>query len=426
MYKLRKREIISILAGTILEWYDFSLFGAMAPIIAKLFFPEESAVTSLLLTFSIFASGFLMRPIGAIIFGHIGDKYGRRPALSLTIIFMALPTTLIGVLPAWQSVGLLAPILLVILRLAQGMAASGEYPGAICFLTEISKTNNRGFFGSISVFGVVGGVFLGAMVNAVLSYFLTNMEIYAWGWRIPFLIGLPLGAIGWYLRYRLSESRIYTMAASETQELKAPFKEVMKHNFAGLVSITILFALPTVCFYMGFVYITTYLVSIHMITLHQALINNALSMVAYTIFIPTFGYLSDKINRKYMMLLGAIGLFAFLYPIFLLFLSGQNHLVLLGQILLALLIGVFVGPLAAISSESFSTLTRYSGIATGLNIGASIFGGTCPLVATYLIEVSGHGITPVFYPITLSIISFFIIITLKINQEKSLNEISNN
>lgn len=371
----------------------------MAPILAQLFFPSSTPILSLLATFGVFASGFIARPIGGIIFGHIGDRYGRRTALSLTILLMALPTTLIGLLPTFQTVGMLAPIILIILRLMQGVASSGEYPGAICFLTEIAPEARKGFWGSISMFGVAGGILLGSLMTSILFLFLSTEQMNAWGWRIPFLVGLPLGLIGWYLRYRVNESEIYIKAKLSNKNTTLPVTQLLKFNFGNLGRVIALFSLSTISFYLGFIYIGTYLVSMHKMTFHQALINNSLSTFVLISLMPVFGYLSDFINRKYIMFVGACSLLLLFYPIFKLFLSG-NHL--LGQMLLAVCIAIYVGPMAAATAEFFSTITRYSGVAIGLNIGASLFGGTCPLVATYLVHYSGIDMMPCVYPILLA------------------------
>lgn len=403
--------VLSILIGTILEWYDFSLLASMATIISVIFFPSKNAALSLMATFGVFASGFLMRPIGGALFGHIGDRYGRKEALSLTIILMAVPTTLIGLLPTFHAIGIVAPIILVFLRLIQGAASSGEYPGAICFLTEIAPVDKRGLWGSASMIGVVGGVFLGTLVNFLLSSNLSEQQLYSWGWRIPFLTGLPLGALGWLMRYKISETAVYKAAKATQKTLLFPLSHVFRFSYSNLIKIIILFSASTVIFYSNFVYVMTYLVRTHEISFRQSLLDNMLGVTALIIFIPFFGYLSDKLNRKLIILIGALCLSLFSYPIFVLLLN-QN---LWGQILSALFLAIFVGPLAATAAEVFSTCMRYSGISISLNVGASIFGGTSPLIATYLVYYSGHETMPAIYAATLGVICFFTILSMKSN-----------
>jgi MHS family proline/betaine transporter-like MFS transporter len=414
--------IISIVIGTILEWYDFALIGLMAPIISNLFFPSKSAIVSLLTTFCVFASGFLIRPIGGIIFGHIGDRHGRRAALSTTIIWMAVPTTLIGLIPTYHSIGILSPLILVSLRLIQGLASSGEYPGAICYLAEIAPPSKRGLWGSISMLSVNGGLLLGSLINFLLSSFLSSNQIIEWGWRIPFLLGLPLGIIGWYLRHKINESDIFASAKLAKESFKFPMKEIVKFNLKNLSKVIVLFSLGPVSFYLGFIYINTYLVSSGKISLNIAMMNNTFSMLVLLFFIPFFGYMSDKINRKYIMFAGASCLLIFFYPIFLLFLSGPFNL-LFGQMLLALFIAMFVAPISATTAEMFSTFTRYSGLSIGLNFGASFFGGTSPLLASYLVQSSGFAVMPCVYPILTALACLIVICYLPSNQKNLLNSI---
>ena len=395
--------IAGVLAGTILEWYDFSLIGSLAPIISTLFFPSASTTLSLLATFGVFATGFIARPIGGLVFGHIGDRQGRKRALSLSIFMMAIPTTLIGLLPDYHAVGMAAPIMLIILRFMQGFSSSGEYPGAICVMTEMAPENKRGFYGSIGMLGTVGGVFLGSIVTYTLTTLLSPDQINSWGWRIPFFLGIPLGFVGWILRRNMIDPSVFDSAAKH----KLPIREVIQKNPFSLFKIISLFSLSTISFYLGFVYITGYLVSTHQITLHEGLIDNAISTICLALLIPAFGYLSDKVSRQSMIIAGMIGLALFFYPIFVLFTSGN---ILLGQIMLAVVLALYVGPLAATAAESFDASCRYSGISAGINIAATVFGGTCPLVATYLMQETELLYAPSIYPIFIAIICLIIIL----------------
>lgn len=404
-----KLTIAGILSGTILEWYDFSLLGSLAAVISTLFFPPNSGVTSLLATFGVFATGFLARPLGGLIFGHFGDKLGRTSTLSLTIILMALPTTLIGLLPTYQTAGILAPIMLLTLRIMQGFATAGEYPGAMCLLSEMAPVNQRGFYTSLSMLGSVGGIFLGSMISSVFSSYLANDQLYSWGWRIPFILGAPLGIIGWFLRYKTHESIVFLTALKS----KLPLKDLLASQSPIVAKIILLFALINVSFYLGYVYIVGYLVSAHKLSLQQGFLSNAISTIALALMIPIFGYLADKINRYHLLMLGTVGLGTLFYPIFYLFMSGHFISLLTGQLALALLIAISAGPLASIIAESFPTSTRYTGISVVINIGATVFGGTCPLVATYLTQISMNPMIPCLYPIFISFI--FLCIYLKDN-----------
>tara|TARA_R110000868_G_scaffold353274_1_gene614511 strand:- start:6558 stop:7832 length:1275 start_codon:yes stop_codon:yes gene_type:complete len=423
MKKTNLLAVLSILMGTILEWYDFCLIAAMAPIISSLFFPAENTSLSLLATYGVFASGFLMRPIGSFIFGHMGDKYGRNAALSITIMLMAIPTTLMGLLPTFNQIGMFAPVSLIILRLIQGVASSGEYPGAICYLTESAPIDSRGFWGSISMFGVVGGMLLGSTINTCLLSMLTNEQVYSWGWRIPFLLGLPLTLIGWFVRYKLSDTSIFNAVKEQQEILQAPVKHLLKFNLVSVWKVTLLFSFSTVSFYMSFVYLGGYLVSLHKLSLHSVMKSTAISSLIFIMLVPIFGYISDKINRKVLMYIGTALLFLFYYPIFRFLMFSDYQGFLVGQILIALFVAMLVGPMAAMTSEMFSTSVRYSGVSLGLNIGASIFGGTCPLVATYLVHLTLNDSLPAIYPVIFAALSFVVIYTLEGRQHLLLSEI---
>lgn len=409
--------ILSILIGTILEWYDFSLFASMSPVIAQLFFPTKSPMLSMLAALGVFASGFLMRPLGAVIFGYVGDRYGRRNALSITILLMALPTTLIGLLPTYAAAGISISVGLVFLRLIQGLASSGEYPGAVCFLVEIAPAHRRGFWGSLSMFGVVGGLLLGSVINAILSACLSHEAMYAWGWRIPFLLGLPLGIVGWFLRYKVAESSVFKSAMMIQASSTFPLKQLLKQSSIPLLKLTLIFSLSTISFYLSFVYVNSYLISVNKLTFHQGLIVNISSTLVLILLVPFFGFLSDKINRKSVMLCGVSGLFIFFYPFFHLFLSGNLYDLMIGQWLLAIFIAMMSGPMAAVSTEIFSTLTRYSGVAIALNIGASFFGGTCPLIAAWLVRHFENEAMPAFYPMFFAFVVFVVLLSWKMNSE---------
>lgn len=399
MKKNNNITIAGILAGTILEWYDFSLLGSLAPVISTIFFPSSSASMSLLATFGMFATGFIARPLGGLIFGHIGDRQGRRQALSLTIILMALPTTLIGLLPTYKTAGVIAPTLLIILRVLQGLASSGEYPGAICVLTEMAPKDKRRFYASLSMLGVIGGVFLGSVINMLLSIYLSSEQLHSWGWRIPFLLGIPLGLIGGLLRYKLRDSLAFINAPKH----KLPVKDVVQNHAGNLIKIIMLFSLSAISFYMGYVYISGYLVSTGKITLHESMFSNSISTITMGIIIPIFGYLSDKFDSRKIMLAGVIGLSLLFYPVFILFTMGNFISLLIGQLILAFAISVFAGPLASTAADSFPIASRYTGVAVALNVGTSVFGGTAPFVAAYLVNLTGNLIVPCFYPIIISL-----------------------
>lgn len=415
---ISKKTIIILLLGGILEWYDFSLFGSLTPVISKIFFSKETAAIASLLLFSIFASGFLLRPIGGLFFGHIGDVYGRKKTISATIFLMAFSTGMIGILPTQANIGMLSPLLLIMLRMIQGLASSGEYPGSMCFLVETAPNKRQGLYGSLSILGAAGGIFLGTFTAFIFSSFLSNEQMLAWGWRVLFLLGLPLGLLGWYFRKQLRESEVFETAMSSIEKIKIPFKEIIEKEKSNLIRGIVLFSLPTALFCIGFIYIASYMANIKVITMQESLIDNALGVLSYGIFLPIFGYLSDIFDPKKIMLLGSILLLIFLYPTALLFASLKNEYILLGQGILGLLMAMSSAPIPIIVSKMFSTLTRYSGIALSVGLGSSIFGGTAPVIISYINKTTFTPFHFIFYPLLLSFL--FLIVIISLNKQNFL------
>jgi len=308
------KTILVCCIGSILEWYDFALFGLMAPVFTRIFFHAENE-KSLLLVFATFASGFLMRPLGAIFFGSKGDKQGRKSALSSTIIWMAISTTLIGCAPTYHQLGILAPIWLVVLRLLQGFSASGEYPNAITLMSEVSPPTKRGFFASFSVMGVVGGILLGSLSITLTNYFITHAEFEAWGWRIPFIASIPLGCLGYYLRYKLPESSFFEQLARNNNLSPSPIMHAISLNKRAFFETFSIYLLATVAFYTVFIYFSGYLAHVKEISLEKLSLINSINMGIMIFFVPIFGYLSDIFSRKAILLIGALCILIFTYPL---------------------------------------------------------------------------------------------------------------
>lgn len=396
MKEIHKAVIVCGL-GSALEWYDFSLFGVLAPIIASVFFPSGNQWTGLLLVFVTFASGFLMRPIGAIYFGRMGDQLGRKKALAITIILMAFSTSLIGFIPSYASVGFLSPLLVVLMRLIQGFSASGEYPNAIALMTELSPDGKRGYYGSLSVFGVVGGIFLSSFVVFLLTQGLNKEIIRQWAWRIPFLISAPLGLLGFYLRFKMNESPVFLALKQANQLAVSPIQETMQRQFKQTATVFSLFAFSTVGFYTVFIYINAYFTHLEIMSLKVLSLVNVLNMAVLLCLIPLFGYLSDKLNRKYFIVGGIVGLLIFSYPIFSLLMQASLWGLILGQFSFAVLLSIVVGPMAAFSAELLPSQLRTSGISLGLNLSASLLGGTAPLMAAFLVRELHTPMAPCYY-----------------------------
>jgi MHS family proline/betaine transporter-like MFS transporter len=399
--------------GNLLEWYDFAIYGFFAPVIAQLFFPSEDKLISLISTFGVFALGFLMRPIGSLIFGVMGDRIGRKRALEISVIMMAIPTTLIGLLPTVSQIGIAAPILLTLLRLIQGMSVGGEYTGSISFVVEHAPKNKRGFYSSWSVFTLLGGILLGSAVSSFITNVLPKEDIAEWAWRIPFLLGISLGIFGLYLRRGLDESPTFKNLKESGQLSDSPVREAFKYHWRTILTIVGSTCVGSVNFYIIFVYLTTFLTDETHIPLSKALDINTLSMVALLILTPTFGYLSDKVGRKPFLIAGCIIIAIFAYPLFRVLTIGNVTYDMLVQLVFALGLSMVFGPYGAMIVEQFPARVRMSAISIGYNLGFAVFGGTAPLLATYLIKETGNKLAPSYYLVLAAVVSLIVFVKLR-------------
>jgi MHS family proline/betaine transporter-like MFS transporter len=393
------RTVTAGAIGNALEWYDFGLFGYFAPIISSQFFPSADPGVALLNTFGVFAAGFLMRPIGAILFGHVGDRLGRKWALGLSVLLMAVPTALVGLLPTYHQIGLAAPLLLLLVRLLQGLSVGGEYVGSMSYLAESAPPGRRGFDSSwCNVSGGVGGL-VGAGLATVLTRLLTPEQVADWGWRLPFLLSIPAGLASWRLRQSIAESPCFTEVRREGQVARVPLRESLRGDRAAFLTIAGLSLLASIGWYLPWVWLVTWLDDINQPPLPQweALASGTLAGAILIILTPLGGALSDRIGRKPVILAGSVGYLVLPYPMFLCMSQGTFTAALSGQLVSAVLSALYGGASLAAFVELFPTRTRYSGLALSYNTAVAICGGTTPLVATWLVNVTGSTLTPAFY-----------------------------
>src|SRR6516165_7822200 len=412
-----RRAIIAGIAGNVMEWYDFSVYGYFATSIGRHFFPAQDAVSSLIAAFGVFAAGFLMRSLGSLLFGHIGDKMGRKAALTASVALMAIPTFLIGALPSYRQIGVTASVLLVLMRLLQGLSVGGEYTISSIFLVEHSATGHRGFFGSFAEVGACCGVLLGSALSALVTTVLDRAIVDSWGWRIPFLIGVAVGIVGLYIRRHVIEESAPRGGQRKTaSSIRETFTE-----WRTIVRLIGLGAVGAVGFYMSFVYVTTYLRQIDHIAQSTALDINTISMAALLLLLAPVGAVSDLCGRKPVLLAAAGGMFIMAWPLFWMLHHHAPFIILLGQLGFAVLSACFWGAVPATMVELVPERVRCTVLALGYNTGMAILGGLTPMVAVYTIKRSHYDLSPAFLLIAAAAVSFAVIIGLRETYKISLS-----
>lgn len=404
--KTQRNKIFLCVTGTVLEWYDFSLFACLAPVLLKVFFPLENHAVALMYTFMAFTVGFVVRPLGAVVFGHFGDKVGRKITLFSTIFLMTIATTSIGLLPVSTHSRTSLCILFITLRIIQGFAGSGEYAGIITMLSEFSSNSRRGLIASLGIFSAILGAMFGSLISIVISLITTEKQMLVWGWRIPFLLGFPLGVVGFLLRCKLHETNLFEREKQNGHLSFIPLLEVIKNYFSPLVIIMCLYILASVGYYINFIYLPNYLVSIDKISYHEGLITNLMFNFIYVIFLPLSGYLSDIIGRQIIMKISSLSLIFLAYPLFYIIFNLNTVFVFIGQGVMAFLIAIFVGPLASFSTELFPTKVRYTAIALALNLPNAIFGGLTPFICTLFLSLTHNNLAPSYYLMAAGLFAF--------------------
>ena len=400
-----KKTVIASSLAIILEWYDFSIFGFYAVLLSEIFFPFTDETTAILSTFMIFALSFLFRPLGSVITSSLGDRFGRKNAFIFTVILMTFPTVLIGLLPGYGSLGITAAVLLIILRIAQALSVGGERSATLSLLAEIAPPDMRGLYGSMSLFSTTAGILLASAVCGLVSSMLTKDQMMSWGWRIPFLLGAVSGLAAYSLRKTVRESNMFLELKRTGQTSKRPIIESLTGHWKPVLVIlaaTIMFA---VSFYLIFVYIPTFATRYGGMSLAQILNINTLNLALCTILVPLSGYLSDRIGRKPALIFGCAGEAVMGLLLFKVFAGNDMTLKIIVQFGAGFMNVIFAGGFAAFMVESFPTRVRMSGISMGNVIGFSIFGGSAPLIASYLIDRTGDVTAPGIYLAAASAVS---------------------
>jgi len=417
MKKLNKKIFLASMIGNALEFYDFTIYGFFVAIISPVFFPATDPLTSLISGFGVFAIGFFTRPLGAIFFGHIGDRFGRRKALSLTIIWMAIPTVIIGLLPTYQQIGIAAPILLTFCRVIQGFSAGGEYNGAGVFVIEHSPENKRGFLGAL----LTASGSMGALLASGIGMLFTLPFMPSWGWRVPFFLGGLIAVGGLYVRKQIDESPEFKQVYLQKKSHSLPVFSVLKENKISFLCTIGIGAMATVPFYIILAYMNPMLLTKGKVIASTMMLINALMSMICIISLPLMGYLSDKIGKSKVMIFAAILMILFAYPFFWVFENGSLTSIILFQAFMMILTEAYTGPSNAFMYKLFDTSKRYTGVALGYTLGLAIFGGTTPYISANLIKYFGSPYTPAFYLIGIGVLGLISVIGGRMRTHKISN-----
>jgi MFS transporter, MHS family, proline/betaine transporter len=389
-------QIVAAVIGNALEWYDFIVFGFFTVIIARLFFPAESQYASLLLTTATFGVGFFMRPVGGVLLGIYADRRGRKASLLLIIGLMTLAIAMIGLAPTYAAIGVAAPALIVIARLLQGFSAGGEFASSTAFLIESAPPQRRGFYGSWQMVGQGLAVLTGALLGALITRTLSPEAIESWGWRVPFLFGLVIGPLGLYIRRRLDETTAFLASRRADQQQK--LGAALTVHFRQALATFGLIICGTISFYVILLYMPTFARTQLHLPLDQAFSAQAISLACMIVLIPIFGALSDHIGRRPIMIGALILYFVLTYPLFSWMYANPSFTSLIVvQVLLCSLLGVFFGPMSTASAEQFQVHVRSTGLGVAYNLAVMIFGGFAPFFVTWLIQATGLPVAPAFY-----------------------------
>ena len=383
-----RRVVAASMIGTTIEWYDFFLYGSAAALVFnRLFFPEYDPLVGTMLAFATYALGFVARPVGGIVFGHYGDRIGRKRLLMLSLVLMGVATVLIGLLPTYAQIGIWAPIALILLRLVQGFAVGGEWGGAVLMAAEHGDAARRGFWASWPQAGVPAGNLLAAGVLALMAALQPEEEFLSWGWRVPFVLSALLVVVGWYIRNRVAESPMFEAAMDEAEAPpKAPAIDVVRERPMALLLGAGLRVGENISYYILTVFSLTYLVDVSHESRGLAL-NALLAGAAVQFFaIPFFAFLSDRIGRKPVYAFGGLGLAAWSFLMFPLLGSGNNGSIVLALVVGLVLHGAMYGPQAAFITELFPTRIRYSGVSLAYQLTAIFAGSLAPIIALALYQ----------------------------------------
>ncbi|MZD07863.1 glycine betaine/L-proline transporter ProP [Streptomyces sp. SID5785] len=427
-----RRAVKAASLGNAMEWFDFGIYSYLAVTIGHVFFPSGNDTVQLISSFATFAVSFLVRPIGGMVFGPMGDKIGRKKVLAMTMILMAIGTFAIGLIPSYATIGFWAPVLLILFRLIQGFSTGGEYGGASTFIAEYAPDKRRGYFGSFLEFGTLAGYVGAAGLVTILTSTLGSDGMESWGWRVPFLVAGPIGLVGLYLRLKLDETPAFQKLEDESSHkasdaastvettAKGDLAKIFRDYWPTLILCICLVGAYNITDYMLLSYMPTYLSDEMGYSETHGLLILIATMVVLMCVINQIGRLSDRYGRKPLLMAGMLGFFVLSIPAFLLVKNGALWAVSLGMLLLGLSLVCMLGTMSAALPALFPTQVRYGSLSVGYNLSASIFGGTTPLVITALISLTGTDMMPAYYAMAAALVGVIAVACMKETARKPL------
>jgi MFS transporter, MHS family, proline/betaine transporter len=405
--------------GSVIEYFDFTIYAFQAVTLAAVFFPSENPTAALLSTLAVFAASFLMRPIGGLVLGHIGDRFGRKLALTVAVVGMGLATLAIGLTPSYATIGILAPVLLALFRCIQALAAGGELGGAGAYVAETSPMAERGFLTSFTQLGAIAGTALGSLTVTVLALTLTPAQLHDFGWRIPFILSVVLTVAAFLFRRRIEESPDFVRLENRSEVSRLPIVTLLTRHPLAVVRVATINLVSFAAYYLVFTFMTTYFGLTG--TLDPVAAGWAVfaTLVLAGACIPFWGRVSDRVGRKPVMIGVCIAFIVLTYPMFLLIGSGPVGAVI-GIIVLGQFQGAYTGVIAAAYSEMFPATVRASGFSLGFNIAAIIAGGSAPLVAAWLLDATGNDQSPALFVMAAAVVSLLFLLPVKETAGKPL------
>ncbi|WP_168199880.1 MFS transporter [Citricoccus sp. SGAir0253] len=408
--------------GHFVEWFDFAVYAYAAPVIARQFFPEFDTTAALLSTFAVYSVGFIARPVGAFLLGGLGDRYGRKKILAAVILLMGVATTLIGLLPTYAAIGVAAPILLVVLRMIQGLSAAGETIGSNSFVAEHSPIATRGRNVGIVYTASNLPPVIAALLVLGLTTVLSGEDYESWGWRIPFLLGAPLAIVGLYIRTRVEESPAFLEMRETRQVESAPIRTVFSEQWRAMLFVFAMAAVASLGYYSLTGYFYSYMTVTIGLSSQDALLSNSIALLVTFVTVPLVAAISDRVGRRRTLLTAMAFSALVAIPAYLLVSTGTLGAAIGAQALLGLALGAVFGPAGPAYVEMFPARVRYTGASISYNMAFTIFGGTAPLLATSLIAWSGSSIAPAWYIVTVTVLAFAVLWTMPETSHRSMQD----